>query len=388
MPKNLKNIGSSLRTSFSKDIDVDYDRFLDFKTLIVNYNKSAPKYALFNRRNGDDLNCSSGLIFTKYISSDLFKEWMVEIFKASNAHGVINLFRNCNIFVSEAEAKNNCDFSVSKIFEDCGEKTVKINEKIHNIYCLFYNMHAYVKGKEVKDANIQYMEFGTDLFTYLPNITTVASAFYNNYWNTAIPFNMFNKRYKCDDVYYYLEVNQNGEIATENDTKKIRKRIKYVSYDYKQVMNQISGCFANLHFKPASKDSMSPSSIINRYYGYNENVDIIKKAGINYYQFVNEDNSVINEDEKFYLTEPINVKTKKTGSSSEIIHPSYEYIDTLDLNGVFYEGFFKKAGTSTNVKDVTSSVQSAPMDNSISNYTNSLIVAPDLLYGCTSSCTI
>ena len=207
IPEKLKNIGSSLRTSFSKDKDVDYDRFLDFKKLIANYNASAPTYALFNRRDGDDLNCPTGLSFTKYISSDLFKEWMVEIFKASNSHGVINLFKNCNIFVSAAEAKNNCDFSVSKIFEDCGEHVKIINEKIHNIYCLFYNMHAYVKGAAVKNENIQYMEFGTDLFTYLPNITTIAYAFYNNYWNKAIPFNMFNKRYKCDDVYYYLEVN-------------------------------------------------------------------------------------------------------------------------------------------------------------------------------------
>ena len=390
MPKNLKNIGSSLRTSFSRNIDVDYNRFLDFKTLITNYNESAPTYALFNRheRAGDDLNCPTGLNFTKYISSDLFKEWMVEIFKANNSHGVINLFKNCNIFVSEAEARNNCDFRVSKIFEDCGEERTIINTKIHNIYCLFYNMHAYVKGAAVRDENIQYMEFGTDLFTYLPNITTVAYAFYNNYWNTAIPFNMFNKRYKCDDQFFYLEVNQNGQIAQESDTQKIRKRIKYVAYDYKQVMNQISGCFASVHFKPAPRDSVSPNSIINRYNRYNENVDIIKNAGINYYQFVNEDNTVINENEKFYLTEPITVKTRKTGSTSETIHPSYEYIDTLDLNGVFYEGEFKKAGTSTGFKDVTSSIQNAPMDKSISNYINSLIVAPDLLYGCTSSCTI
>ena len=153
-------------------------------------------------------------------------------------------------------------------------------------------------------------------------------------------------------------------------------------------MNQISGCFASLHFKPAQRDSVSPNSIINRYNRYNENVDIIKNAGINYYQFVNEDNTVINENEKFYLTEPITVKTRKTGSTSETIHPSYEYIDTLDLNGVFYEGFFKKAGTSTGFIDVTSSIQNAPMDKSISNYINSLIVAPDLLYGCESSCTI
>ena len=40
-------------------------------------------------------------------------------------------------------------------------------------------------------------------------------------------------------------------------------------------MNQISGCFASLHFKPAPRDSVSPNSIINRYNRYNENVDII-----------------------------------------------------------------------------------------------------------------
>ena len=78
-------------------------------------------------------------------------------------------------------------------------------------------------------------------------------------------------------------------------------------------MNQISGCFASVHFKPAPRDSVSPNSIINRYNRYNENVDIIKNAGINYYQFVNEDNTVINENEKFYLTEPITVKIRKKG---------------------------------------------------------------------------
>ena len=378
IPEKLINIGSSLNTSFPTS--VDYDRFLDFKKLIDNYDDAAPLYALFNRRNGDDTTNAVGLAFTKHISSDLFKEWMVKIFKASNSHGVINLFRNCNIFVSEAEAKNNCNFSVKNIFESCGEPEEIINTKIHNIFNLFNNMHAYVKGAEIKNTNIQYMKFGTDLFTYLPNITVVAYAFYNNYWYNAIPFNMFNKRYKCDDDYVYLEVNQDGKIATEADTKKIRKRIKYVAYDYKQDINFISCCFANLHFDPRTTS--------NR---YNTNSDIIKEAGINYYQFVNEDNSVINEDEKFYLSEPITVKLEKTGAASKTIHPSYEYIDTLNLNGVFYEGDFKKAGTADGiVTNSTSGVQRMNniMSESMSNYTNSLIVAPDLLYGCTSSCTM
>lgn len=378
MPEKLINIGSSLNTSFPAS--VDYDRFLDFKKLIANYDDAAPLYALFNRRNGDDTTNAAGLAFTKHISSDLFKEWMVKIFKASNSHGVINLFRNCNIFVSEAEAKNNCNFSVKNIFESCGEPEEIINTKIHNIFSLFNNMHAYVKGAEIKDTNIQYMKFGTDLFTYLPNITVVAYAFYNNYWYNAIPFNMFNKRYKCDDDYVYLEVNQDGKIATEADTKKIRKRIKYVAYDYKQDISYISCCFSNLHFDPRTTS--------NR---YNTNSDIIKEAGINYYQFVNEDNSVINEDEKFYLSEPITVKLEKTGAASKTIHPSYEYIDTLNLNGVFYEGDFKKAGTADGiVTNSTSGVQRMNniMSESMSNYTNSLIVAPDLLYGCTSSCTM
>ena len=378
MPEKLINIGSSLNTSFPAS--VDYDRFLDFKKLIANYDDAAPLYALFNRRNGDDTTNADGLAFTKHISSDLFKEWMVKIFKASNSHGVINLFRNCNIFVSEAEAKNNCNFSVKNIFESCGEPEEIINTKIHNIFSLFNNMHAYVKGAEIKDTNIQYMKFGTDLFTYLPNITVVAYAFYNNYWYNAIPFNMFNKRYKCDDDYVYLEVNQDGKIATEADTKKIRKRIKYVAYDYKQDISYISCCFSNLHFDPRTTS--------NR---YNTNSDIIKEAGINYYQFVNEDNSVINEDEKFYLSEPITVKLEKTGAASKTIHPSYEYIDTLNLNGVFYEGDFKKAGTADGiVTNSTSGVQRMNniMSESMSNYTNSLIVAPDLLYGCTSSCTM
>lgn len=378
MPETLVNIGSSLNTSFPAS--VDYDRFLDFKKLIKNYNKAAPLYALFNRREGTDTTNSTGLSFIKHISSDLFKEWMVEIFKANNSHGVINLFKNCNIFVSDTEAKNKCDFSVSKIFEDCGEPEKIINTKIYNIYCLFNNMHAYVKGAEIKNQNIQYMKFGTDLFTYLPNITVVAFAFYNNYWYNAIPFNMFNKRYKCADDYVYLEVNQDGKIATEADTKKIRKRIKYVAYDYKQDISYIAYCFSNLHF--------DPSNISNR---YNTNSDIIKEAGRNYYQFVNEDNSVINEDEKFYLSEPITVKLEKTGSASKTIHPSYEYIDTLNLNGVFYEGKFEKAGTANGiVTNSTSGVQRMNdiMSNTMSNYTNSLIVAPDLLYGCTSSCTM
>lgn len=378
IPEKLINIGSSLNTSFPTS--VDYDRFLDFKKLIDNYDDAAPLYALFNRRNGDDTTNAAGLAFTKHISSDLFKEWMVKIFKASNSHGVINLFRNCNIFVSEAEAKNNCNFSVKNIFESCGEPEEIINTKIHNIFSLFNNMHAYVKGAEIKDTNIQYMKFGTDLFTYLPNITVVAYAFYNNYWYNAIPFNMFNKRYKCDDDYVYLEVNQDGKIATEADTKKIRKRIKYVAYDYKQDISYISCCFSNLHFDPRTTS--------NR---YNTNSDIIKEAGINYYQFVNEDNSVINEDEKFYLSEPITVKLEKTGAASKTIHPSYEYIDTLNLNGVFYEGDFKKAGTADGiVTNSTSGVQRMNniMSESMSNYTNSLIVAPDLLYGCTSSCTM
>lgn len=378
IPEKLINIGSSLNTSFPTS--VDYDRFLDFKKLIDNYDDAAPLYALFNRRNGDDTTNAFGLAFTKHISSDLFKEWMVKIFKASNSHGVINLFRNCNIFVSEAEAKNNCNFSVKNIFESCGEPEEIINTKIHNIFSLFNNMHAYVKGAEIKDTNIQYMKFGTDLFTYLPNITVVAYAFYNNYWYNAIPFNMFNKRYKCDDDYVYLEVNQDGKIATEADTKKIRKRIKYVAYDYKQDISYISCCFSNLHFDPRTTS--------NR---YNTNSDIIKEAGINYYQFVNEDNSVINEDEKFYLSEPITVKLEKTGAASKTIHPSYEYIDTLNLNGVFYEGDFKKAGTADGiVTNSTSGVQRMNniMSESMSNYTNSLIVAPDLLYGCTSSCTM
>lgn len=378
IPEKLINIGSSLNTSFPTS--VDYDRFLDFKKLIDNYDDAAPLYALFNRRNGDDTTNAAGLAFTKHISSDLFKEWMVKIFKASNSHGVINLFRNCNIFVSEAEAKNNCNFSVKNIFESCGEPEEIINTKIHNIFSLFNNMHAYVKEAEIKDTNIQYMKFGTDLFTYLPNITVVAYAFYNNYWYNAIPFNMFNKRYKCDDDYVYLEVNQDGKIATEADTKKIRKRIKYVAYDYKQDISYISCCFSNLHFDPRTTS--------NR---YNTNSDIIKEAGINYYQFVNEDNSVINEDEKFYLSEPITVKLEKTGAASKTIHPSYEYIDTLNLNGVFYEGDFKKAGTADGiVTNSTSGVQRMNniMSESMSNYTNSLIVAPDLLYGCTSSCTM
>lgn len=373
IPNKLKNIASSLNTSFPTS--VNYDRFLDFKQLIKNYNNSTPEYALFNRRTGDDLNFPTGLTFVKYIASDVFKEWIVEIFKANNAQGVINLFRNCNIIVSEAEAKNNCDFSIETIFGDCGEQ-IKVNTTIHNIYCLFYNMHAYVKGADIKDANIQYMTFGTDLFKYLPNITTVSNAFYNNYWNDAIPFNMFNKRYKCNDQYFYLEVTPEGNIATETDTKKIRKRIKYVSYDYKQVMNQIGSCFGNLHF--------------NSYYISNRYIDggnIIKEAGINYYQFVNESN-VVTDETKHYLYEPLTVKLKTTGATSDTIHPSYEYIDTLNLNGVFYEGEFKKSGTSTGVTDVTSSIQKAPMTKSISNYTNSLIVAPDLLYGCISSCTI
>lgn len=378
IPEKLINIGSSLNTSFPTS--VDYDRFLDFKKLIDNYDDAAPLYALFNRRNGDDTTNSTGLAFTKHISSDLFKEWMVKIFKASNSHGVINLFRNCNIFVSEAEAKNNCNFSVKNIFESCGEPEEIINTKIHNIFGLFNNMHAYVKGAEIKDTNIQYMKFGTDLFTYLPNITVVAYAFYNNYWYNAIPFNMFNKRYKCDDDYVYLEVNQDGKIATEADIKKIRKRIKYVAYDYKQDLSYISCCFSNLHFDPRTTS--------NR---YNTNSDIIKEAGINYYQFVNEDNSVIKEDEKFYLSEPITVKLEKTGAASKTIHPSYEYIDTLNLNGVFYEGDFKKAGTANGiVTNSTSGVQRMNniMSESMSNYTNSLIVAPDLLYGCKSSCVM
>ena len=86
------------------------------------------------------------------------------------------------------------------------------------------------------------MTFGIDMFKYLPNITTVSAAFTNNYWNDAIPFNIFNKRYKCDDTYYYIEFFEGTDIMVTDDNKnlpeykgktKVRKKIKYVSYSYK-----------------------------------------------------------------------------------------------------------------------------------------------------------
>jgi len=58
------------------------------------------------------------------------------------------------------------------------------------------------------------------------------------------------------------------------------------------------------------------------------------------------------------------------------------------LHGAFYEGNFEKAGTSTGVTNVTSSIQKAPLTKSVSEYLESLIVAPDLLYGCQSSASI
>ena len=388
MPSTLIDIKHSLNTSFNTS--VDYTRFLDFNTLITNYNNSVPSNAMFNYENGDSLNYATGLTFTKHISSDTFKEWMVYIFKANNAQGITNLFRNCNILVSQAEANNKCDFSIETIFSDYGENLV-INQKIHNIYCLFYNLHCYIKDKyditkTSQSAEVQYMTFGTDMFKYLPNITTVSSAFTNNYWNDPIPFNVFNKRYKCDDTYYYLEffegtdilvTDENKGLNEYKDKKKIRKKIKYVSYSYKQVMNQVNSCFANIHFNPAY--------ISNR---YTEGSDIIKEAGINYYQFINDDNTVINDDEKIYISEKIKVLLRSTGNNSDYIYPSYEYYDTLNLHGAFYEGNFEKAGTSTGVTNVTSSIQKAPLTKSVSEYLESLIVAPDLLYGCQSSASI
>jgi len=122
MPSTLIDIKHSLNTSFNTS--VDYTRFLDFNTLITNYNNSVPSNAMFNYENGDSLNYATGLTFTKHISSDTFKEWMVYIFKANNAQGITNLFRNCNILVSQAEANNKCDFSIETIFSDYGENLV------------------------------------------------------------------------------------------------------------------------------------------------------------------------------------------------------------------------------------------------------------------------
>ena len=82
--------------------------------------------------------------------------------------------------------------------------------------------------------------------------------------------------------------------------------------------------------------------------------------------------------------------TGPTGSSNITVYPSTEYLDTLNLCGEFYTGSFSIANNGTAV--VESYQQKLPLfqDANIGGvepYKTSLIIPPDLLYGCTANCS-
>lgn len=388
LPSTLININNSFNTGFSTR--VDYSRFLDFKQLLTQYekwyndkdNKNKRDYQFFGScqsNNMTDTTYLAGMTFDKTISKGNFYEWLCRVIESSCLKCINFLFKNTNIIISKDATDVN--FTIDKAFESIGynsSQRKKIldnanNNQLVNIYGLFQNLRCYKED----DLNTPlYMDFGTDLFKYLPNVKVVAALFYGTYWNNPIPFNLFNKRYKVSDRYGYMPVQEDSEL--------IRKKIKYVSYTYKQDITYISSCFNKTHFN-AQKDGDKQANTfdINNIPTKDADGEVL----INYYQFVDNENNPLETDrEKHIIDKIIQCYTNEAGSEELYLYPSYEYTDTLKLHGAFYIGIFDKCGDTT--ESTYSPQQVLPLSGTINNYLNNLIVSPDLLYACTSNCTM
>ena len=380
MPTNLKLIYDSLQflpiDSNKKQIIIDVDRFFDFDTYMnqaAQYNNDNNQYIFYN-----------SFRFSKLIYSDIFKKWLIKIIQFNNTHipYIHNVFSNTKLIVTSNEANNECDFKLSTIFKE-NKKSLKENNNIKSINSLFYNLHCYENGRDYTDeSNILYMQFGYDIFKIFPKLTSCSYTFANCYLFEAIPFNVFNKRQAPKYYYYYKDEGDDQE----------RKYIKYIEYNYSNTMENVSYCFSNTRFYCKYKANNSFNIIDSN----NENV--ILTAGVNSYVYQklvevrNDEGELISshyEDDgnPVVLLNNLVVYNGKTGQSSVTLYPSTEYTDTLNLHGTYFIG----SHTIANKNQIVDSFnQQLPISGNATkdyNYNDSLIVPPDLLYGCTSSAT-
>ena len=388
MPTNIGSIQYALNMNFYDNLTseplvpaiVDIERFFDFDLYMDNMVKYSNRtlhmfYGAFT--------------LNKKISSKTFRKWLIKVLNLKNdlVPYIYNVFLNTRLIVTKEEADNECDFRLSTIFQQEGE-TIQQNTVIKHLDGVFSGLHCYKEGDDYrKSNNILYMKFGYDIFNMCPELTNVSNLFNDCYLFDPIPFNVFNKRTK-KQKYYYLE-----------DEESTRHYVKYISYEYKHEIESVSRCFCNVHYCCKYKQN-------NRFNPLNDRGEnIILNAGVN--RIVYQKQQIVEgtkgtENERYIWVddpdkEPIIIMNNMilyngpTGSSNTTVYPSTEYLDTLNLCGEFYTGIFSNANNGTVVANSYQQklplVQDANMNGGAEPYKTSLIVPPDLLYGCTTNCS-
>ena len=388
MPTNIGSIQYALNMNFYDNLTsqplvpaiVDIERFFDFDLYMDNMVKYSNR-TLYMFYGAFTLN--------KKISSKTFRKWLIKVLNLKNdlVPYIYNVFSNTRLIVTKEEADNECDFSLSTIFKQEGE-TIQQNTHIKCLDGVFSGLHCYKEGDDYrKPNNILYMKFGYDIFNMCPNLTNVSNLFQDCYLFDPIPFNVFNKRTK-KQKYYYLE-----------DEESTRHYVKYISYEYKHEIESVYQCFCNVHYCCKYKQN-------NRFNPLNDKGEnIILNAGVN--RIVYQKQQIVEgtkgtENERYIWVddpdkEPIIIMNNMilyngpTGSSNTTVYPSTEYLDTLNLCGEFYTGAFINANNGTVVANSYQQklplVQDANSNGGAEPYKTSLIVPPDLLYGCTTNCS-
>lgn len=368
--KNLKYVKDSFRISAI----VNLATFCDWETLRYS------TYDPFQSRTVSDASYNLGnFTIQKYITVNDFNELIGTTIgnPSCNWTGISNLFRNCTLITNSDDHRLSLGNNV--------------NEKIKAIDGTFYNFRVVKVNGEINLSNIPqnsiYVTLSDNLLRIFPYLTSAGYTFYGMKIANQLPYNFFGKRY-CTTTDIYI-MNENSDIPDKGKNKYEASEYgkdfipaELYNYDYKRELINLRYCFKYTKWKQDITNGVNARSFYPTPIDENRIVldgsGTVIKPGLYYFKKVTEItyDSEGNPDPKTYFKR-----------SSVPFRRSTEITDTENLQEEDTENLYGKYAETITGYDYDHM-------NYFTNYyvykdaLTHCFVAPDILYGVTSSCNI
>lgn len=366
---NLKYVKDSFRISAI----VNLANFCNWRALRYS------TYDPFQSRTVADANYNLGnFTIQKYITVDEFNELIGTTIgdPSCNWTGISNLFRNCTLIT-------NSDDHVLSLGNN-------VNEKIKAIDGTFYNFRVVKVNGGIDPSNIPqnstYVTLSDNLLRIFPYLTSAGYTFYGMKIANQLPYNFFGKRYYTTTDIYIMD--ENSDIPDKGKDRYEASeygedfiQAKLYNYDYRRELINLRYCFKYTKWKQDTINGVNARSFYpttideNRIVLSDGSGTVMKTEGLYYFKKVIETtyDSEGNPESKTYF-ERNRVPFRR---STEITDTEDLQEDTEDLQGRYAKTIigYGRENKFTNYE----------VDNSA---LTRCFVAPDILYGVTSSCNI
>lgn len=369
---NLEYVKDSFRISANNtEPAIDLATFCNWSAL------KNSSYDPFLSRTDTDADYDLGnFTVQKYITADEFGKLIKNTIGNSSCNwtGISNLFRNCTLLTTGSD-----EYTLN-----LGDN---VNNKIKTINGTFYNFRVVrVEGKidptkilEYLRQDSTYVALYDNLLRIFPNLTSAGYTFYGMKIANQLPYDFFGKRKLTTNSNIFI---MDSESIPDNNQTEYEKSeyeeyftpaVLY-NYDYRRELEDLRYCFKYTKWKQDTENNINARSF------YPTNIDenrielsdgsgtILKTEGLYYFTEITE---------TAYDSEGNSVSTTYFKRNNVPFRQSTEITDTINLSG-----------------DYTQSTIGYGSNNVFTNYDvyeaakSHCFVAPDILYGVTSSCNI